>query len=325
MKSEKNESHFLNIQPCFLWFQLCFNVPKRIGSKVETRQVPDSPFLMVLGVAQDAGFPQADCQKDCCKAVWKGEVERKMVSCLALVDPKSNQFWIFDATPDFKFQMQKVKDLFPNSSLTGIFLTHAHIGHYTGLMHLGREVMGAKNIPVFAMPKMQSFLENNGPWSQLVTLQNIDIQPLSKDSTIVLNNQFQITPLQVPHRDEFSETVGFSIQINQKKALFIPDINKWGIWDRSITDEIQKHNIAFLDGSFYQNGEIPGRDMSEIPHPFIEESMEIFKSLEKNQKAKVNFIHFNHTNPVLNIESEAFNTVLRNGFHISEEGQIFVF
>ncbi len=287
--------------------------------------IPKTPFLLVLGIAQDAGFPQANCQKDCCKAVWKGEVSQKMVSCLALVDPENDQFWIFDATPDFKFQLQTVKEMLPNAQLSGIFLTHAHIGHYTGLMHLGREVMGANQVPVFAMPRMKSFLENNGPWSQLVNLNNIEIHTLNADSTIILNDKFQITPLQVPHRDEFSETVGFSISLDQKKALFIPDIDKWHLWDRSITEQIQSHDIAFLDGSFYQNGEISGRDMSNIPHPFITESMETFKALEVSEKLKINFIHFNHTNPVLQKESDAFQTVIKNGFQIAEEGQIFSF
>ena len=316
---------FLNPLTLLLLTLIFFQCNEPSDSKIELPTVPESSFLMVLGIAQDAGFPQADCQKDCCKAVWNGEAHLEFVSCIALVDPQNDLFWIFDATPDFKFQMQKVQDLVPGSKLAGIFLTHAHIGHYTGLMHLGREVMGAKNVPVFAMPKMKSFLENNGPWSQLVTLQNIDIQPLANDSTIFLNDQFKITPLQVPHRDEFSETVGFSIEFNQKKALFIPDINKWEIWDRSITEEIVAHDIAFLDGSFYQNGEIPGRDMSEIPHPFISESMKIFENLSAKDKSKVNFIHFNHTNPVLKKDSEAYESVLKNGFRIAEEGQFFTF
>jgi pyrroloquinoline quinone biosynthesis protein B len=303
----------------------CDQTPQKLATSNLQLPTFQTPFLVVLGIAQDAGFPQADCQKDCCKAVWKGEVSQKMVSCLALVDPQNDQFWIFDATPDFKFQLQKVKEILPEAQLSGIFLTHAHIGHYTGLMQLGREVMGAKGVPVFTMPRMKKFLENNGPWSQLVTLNNIEIQALNADSTIFLNEKFEITPLKVPHRDEFSETVGFSIKVNQKKALFIPDINKWQLWKRSITEQIQLHDIAFLDGSFYQNGEIPGRDMSEIPHPFIMESLEIFQNIPKVQKSKVNFIHFNHTNPVLKKDSKSYQNVIQNGFQIAEEGQVFVF
>ena len=53
--------------------------------------------------------------------------------------------------------------------------------------------------------------------------------------------------------------------------------------------------------------------------------MTIFKSLEGENKSKVNFIHFNHTNPVLDPESEAFQTVIQNGFRIADEDQFFVF
>ena len=285
-------------------------------------QVPNSPQpnITILGIAQDAGFPQADCKKDCCKAVWGGKVPRKMVSCIALVDPPKNKVWMFDATPDFKDQLHLIQESYPGIELAGIFLTHAHIGHYTGLIHLGREAMGAKEVPVYAMPKMKTFLETNGPWSQLVHLKNINLQALQSDSTILLGSNFKVTPLQVPHRDEYSETVGFKIESRQKSALFIPDIDKWQKWDRDIVAEIQKVDFALLDGSFYKNGEIPGRDMSLIPHPFIEESLQLFKQLPETDREKVHFIHFNHTNPVLQSGSKAFREVNNQGFKIAAEG-----
>ena len=227
--------------------------------------------------------------------------------------------------PDFKDQLYRLENILSDRpvSLAGIFLTHAHIGHYTGLVHLGREVMGAKGTPVYAMPRMKSFLENNGPWSQLVSLQNILLRNLSADSTVVLNERIKITPMPVPHRDEFSETVGYKIEGPQKSLLFIPDIDKWNLWEKDILKEIGKVEYALLDGSFYQNGEIPGRNMIEIPHPFISESMEIFKGLPTNEKAKIHFIHFNHTNPVLLENSGAGKNVLGAGLGICGEGEVF--
>ncbi len=125
--------------------------------------------------------------------------------------------------------------------------------------------------------------------------------------------------LLVPHRDEFSETVGFFIEGPNKSALFIPDIDKWQLWDQNIKKWIKKVDYAFLDGTFYQNGEIPGRDMSEIPHPFIEESLELFEKLPAKEKEKVYFIHFNHTNPVLNSSSAAYQEVIKKGLNIARE------
>lgn len=278
-----------------------------------------SSYLLILGTAQDGGSPQAGCQKECCKDLWNNSENRKMVSCIGIIDPATKQQWIIDATPDFKWQIARLNAKSGQKELSGIFLTHAHIGHYTGLMDLGREVMGAKSLKVYAMPRMQNFLEQNAPWSQLVNLKNISIHSLKADSAILLSKNIKIIPFLVPHRDEFSETVGYKIIGKNKSALFIPDIDKWQKWERSIIDEIKTFDYAFLDGTFYANGEIPGRDMSEIPHPFIEESINIFSELSEKEKSKIFFIHLNHTNPALKMESKAYKKIVDSGFNVAEE------
>lgn len=248
-----------------------------------------------------------------------------MVS-LGLVDPQNNKSYIFDATPDFPWQMKKLKQYSSFSDKEtpdGIFLTHAHIGHYTGLMYLGREAMGSNNISVYAMLKMKDFLESNGPWSQLVTLKNISIQQIQNKQKLELSSNISVEPFLVPHRDEFSETVGYKITGPNKKALFIPDIDKWGKWDENITYQILEVDYAFLDASFYDSKELDNRDISEIPHPFIIESIEKFKDLAASEKNKIHFIHFNHTNPVLNRNSTQAQTVLSKGFNIAEIYSVF--
>jgi pyrroloquinoline quinone biosynthesis protein B len=192
-------------------------------------------------------------------------------------------------------------------------------------MQLGREAMGAKAIPVWAMPRLDSFLKNNGPWSQLGSLNNIQLKSLKADSTVSLNASLKVTPVKVPHRDEFSETVGFVIESNKKKILFIPDIDKWEKWEKwgkDIMIEIGKADMALLDGTFYKNGELPGRNMSEVPHPFVEESLEKFSSLSSAEKSKIVFIHFNHTNPLLKKESVEKKKVKAEGFEVAEEGMV---
>ena len=282
------------------------------------------PFIQVLGVAQDAGYPQLACTKECCKDLWDNPTARKMVSCIGLVDPANDDYWIFDATPDVKDQVALCNRSIGNTKIklpTGVFITHAHIGHYTGLMQFGREAFGAKELPVYAMPRMNEFLTNNGPWSQLVSLKNIVLNPISDSKKINVGSGFSVIPLAVPHRDEYSETVGYKIIGPKKKVLFIPDIDKWEKWNKDIIDEIKSVDVALLDGSFYQNGEIPGRDMSMIPHPFIEESMALFDELEASERSKIHFIHFNHTNPVLKNKSDAYHEVTERGYNIATEGQ----
>ncbi len=295
---------------------------EKTAANNNSEKLPDK-FIAVLGIAQDAGYPQAGCVQDCCRAYYEGKEEKKLITCLALVDRKAGEYWLFEATPDIAAQLKYVQRYTGNKDLpAGIFITHAHIGHYTGLMQLGREAMGAKDVQVWVMPRMDSFLRNNGPWSQLVQLNNIKLQTLYADSSVQLNNTFKITPFRVPHRDEYSETVGFIIQGDKKKVLFIPDIDKWEKWDRNIAEEIGKVDWALLDGTFYKNGELPGRDMKEIPHPFVEESLQYFSSLTSAEKSKVVFIHFNHSNPLLKKNSAEKEKVKKDGFAVAEEGML---
>ena len=282
-----------------------------------SQKANQSPYVIVLGIAQDGGVPHASCSKSCCINRWDKPEKKVMVTSLGIVDPNSNETWMIDATPDFPKQLEMLTG---NNieKLKGIFLTHAHIGHYTGLMHLGREVMGAQSVPVYAMPKMTKFLRSNGPWSQLVDLDNIEIKKLKKNRTIVLNKRISITPFIVPHRDEFSETVGYQIKGPNKSLVFIPDIDKWEKWDKNLIEVATKNDYTLIDGSFYTEAELPGRDMSEIPHPFIIESMEALKGL--TDKSGIHFIHFNHTNPVLNLYSKAKKDILNAGFNIAKSG-----
>jgi pyrroloquinoline quinone biosynthesis protein B len=276
------------------------------------------PSVIVIGITQDAGYPQADCKKECCKKYWDKKAVRRKVSSLALIDPATNQKWIFDATPDFTEQAHELNK-YQAGNLSGIFLTHAHIGHYTGLIYLGREAMNAKEIPVYALPRMHDFLKNNGPWSQLVNQKNIQLCSLKADSAIQLTDKISVTPIQVPHRDEFSETAGYSVKTGKKKFLFIPDIDKWEKWERDIRKLVYEYDYLFLDGTFYNEKELPGRNMNEIPHPFVKESMKLLNDLPAAEKRKIRFTHFNHTNPLLDPSSAACKEVKNRGFNTAVE------
>jgi len=279
---------------------------------------PKSPYIMVLGTAQDGGYPQAGCEKKCCMKVFKNKEQSKRVSSLAIIDPISKEQWIIDATPDFRIQLHELQKQTEINNLVGIFLTHAHIGHYLGLAQLGREVIGSKGTPVFCLKRMLNFLSNNGPWDQLVKLNNIILKEIYNEQKVVLNHRISITPFLVPHRDEYSETVGYKIATNSKKIIYIPDIDKWDRWDKDIVNLIKDVDYAFLDGTFYKDGEL-NRDMSMIPHPFVKESMDLFKNLSNNNKKKIFFTHLNHTNPLLITDSKEQLEVLKNGYNVATD------
>ena len=282
--------------------------------------------LVVLGTVQDAGSPHIACKKECCADLFENPNPTRKVVSLGILDHENQQAFLFDATPDISEQVKLLKrnaSWEANELPNGIFLTHAHIGHYSGLMYLGKEATNARNVPTYVMPKMKGFLEQNGPWSQLVSENNIELQPLENRKEILLTSNLKVVPILVPHRDEFSETVGYKVIGPNKRTLFIPDIDKWEKWETNIAEVIKSVDYAFLDASFYDGNELNTRDISQIPHPFVIESMALFKNLPPSVKKKIYFIHFNHTNPLLNEESEQSKQVLKKGFQIARLGMQF--
>ena len=314
--------YLLFLPSCLFIISNCTN--NKPGSESSKKQNQDFPYIIILGVAQDAGYPQTGCTKECCTKVWKNQSLKRFPTSLALIDPASKKWWLFEATPDIKDQLQLFQSLTDsayNFLPDGVFVTHGHIGHYTGLMQFGREVMNTAKLPVYAMPRMKNYLTQNGPWSQLVGLENILLQDIVAGTTTTLNDNISVTPFLVPHRDEFTETVGFGIQTGNYKTIFIPDIDKWKKFEMNIATIVTQSNLALLDGTFYRDGEIPGRAMSEIPHPFIEESILQFDSLAAVDKKKIRFIHFNHTNPLLNEASGEFKEIISLGFIVARQGE----
>ena len=282
-------------------------------------QTSESDYIQVLGIVQDAGYPHIGCDKDCCKAVSPGDY---FVSCLGLVDKTNNKRYLFDATPDIHNQLNLLEKFSDANLVDGIFLTHAHIGHYTGLMYLGREGLGGKNIIVYALKRMSRFLTKNGPWDQLVKLNNISIQTISNKEFVKLSENIFVIPIRVPHRDEYSETVGYKIIGKSKKILFIPDIDKWDEWKKSIIEEVKLVDYAFIDGTFYNGTEL-NRNMREIPHPSIEETLQLFSNQPVAERNKIYFIHINHTNPILTNKNGIRDLVEGLGFNIAQRGLKF--
>lgn len=280
-----------------------------------------SEYIYILGNTQDAGLPHIGCQHKFCQDNFDN-YDQYFVTSIAVVDSDLRKYIMFEATPDITYQLNNLKNsifqefLLPES----LYITHAHIGHYTGLMYFGREALGSKDLLVKVLPKMNEFLKLNGPWNQLVNINNIEIQKLNfGESNNELTN-ISVTPIKVPHRDEYSETAGYVIQGKNKKALFIPDIDKWEKWDKNLVHLTEEFDYLLLDATFYDSKEI-NRDINEIPHPLVTETMSLLDNLSSASKAKVYFIHMNHTNLMLDPESELSKLVESKGFNIARLGQ----
>ena len=277
--------------------------------------ITEAQTLVVLGTLQDGGSPHMGCVKSCCAT----ERPNDYVVSLGVID--GSKHILFDASPNIVPQTNFLQSISPAKELE-IFLTHAHMGHYAGLIHLGRESANTNKIPVYAMPLMVQFLRNNGPWSQLIDLENISIRPIQNKIPVLLSPRLIVTPLVVPHRDEFSETVGFLIAGESKHVLYIPDIDKWDLWETDINELLKQVDYAFLDATFFEEGEI-SRPMSEVPHPFVVESIKRFESLTAEEKNKIYFIHLNHTNPARDAGFKGRLFVEDKGYHFATFGMRF--
>jgi pyrroloquinoline quinone biosynthesis protein B len=308
----------------------CLLLPEgtRFGKKPGTdNQNTSSPVLIkVLGTAQDGGIPHAGCYCPHCQQARSNSQLARMISSLAILDLTERQFFLIDATPDIRQQSAMAcQRLGLDSSGTkvppsGILLTHAHIGHYTGLMFFGYEAMSTQRLPVYCSQSMARFLRDNGPWSQLVTLENISIHSFEMDRENWLNPRISVIPFRVPHREEYSDTLGFQIIGPHNKLLYIPDIQKWHVWDRSIREEVKKVDYALLDGTFFSPDELPGRDFAKIGHPFIQDSLRILEKVVEEGNSQVYFTHLNHSNLALNPEGTARKQIEKMGFGLAEDG-----
>jgi len=280
-----------------------------------------SEYIYILGNTQDACLPHIGCQHPFCEDNFN-VYEEHYTTSIAVVNSDLKKYILFEATPDITFQLNNLKkNIFDEFLLPeSIYITHAHIGHYTGLMYFGREALGSKELIVRVLPRMSNFLQNNGPWSQLVDINNIKIKEINFGSSTKELANINITPVQVPHRDEYSETAGYIIKGKNKKALFIPDIDKWEKWDRDLSQLAKEFDFLLIDATFYNSKEI-NRDISEIPHPLVTETIDLLNGLSIENRNKVYFIHMNHTNMMLDPDSELSKLITSKGFNIARLGQ----
>jgi pyrroloquinoline quinone biosynthesis protein B len=288
------------------------------------------PWVRVLGTVQDGGFPHAACSCERCETARRDPGRARWISSLALVLPEADEVYLVDATPDIREQLADLQERTGRSAgrmnrgaVDGVLLTHAHIGHYLGLAFFGFEAIHTEDLPVYCTPRMAQFLRSNGPWDQLMNLHNIALQEIAGDEPFTLGDRIEVTPVAAPHRDEYADTIGFLFKGPSKSLFYISDTDGWPGWDPPITEWLAHVDIAILDGTFYSDGELPGRDASKVPHPRITATMDLLQPLVDAGALKVFLTHLNHSNPALDPDSPERREMESRGFKVLEEGQEF--
>lgn len=284
-----------------------------------------SPVLVtVLGIAQDGGVPHAGCQCERCRRAMDDPSCRQLVVSLAIIDRRQqpSKVWLIDATPDLIWQLELLRDDLSRSDRPrqlrqpdGVFLTHAHMGHVGGLQQFGRESFGVRDLPVYASAPMQQLLRETRLLAP--TVDRFRFEQIEHGRRITLAPDLTIEPLAVPHRDEWGVgTFGFRITGPERSALYLPDIDRWEDWEDA-DHVLRSVDVAIVDACFYGPDEIGGR--TDIPHPFVTDTLERFAGIP----GQLVLTHLNHTNPLLDPDSEETRTVQSAGVAIAETGSSY--
>lgn len=273
----------------------------------------------ILGSGQDGGLPQVGSRMAADTAARVDPLAVRLGPSICVLDDDGRCFLV-DVSPDIKEQENRLLTIpgyakrKPGNPFDAVLLTHAHMGHYAGLVHFGREAANCRELPVWCTDRMADFLRDNAPWDQLVSLGNIELRPTGLSvPPIEPWPGLSIRAIPVPHRGEYTDTVGISIN---ETLLYVPDIDNWDAWPAA-PEEVGKHEVCLLDATFYSRDELPGRDLSEISHPFITDTLKKFGDLAKNRR--IILTHFNHSNPVCDPGSKEARSVTAAGFELAQE------
>jgi len=279
--------------------------------------------VVVLGIAQDGGLPHVGCNKACCVRARK-EGWALMPACIAIHDRQDHKLLLVEATPGIGAQLGLLHRLTGENRgrrpVDAVMITHAHIGHYTGLMHFGKEVAATEALPVHVSPRMAGFLRSNGPWGQLVQDQRIDIQEFTPGERFTPLPGIEVQAVPVPHRDEYSDTMAFRIFGPKRSVLFVPDVDSWDKQPGLLDSLLEDIDVAYIDGTFYDTKELPERIRSLIAHPPIVDSMKLLEARAKEKPGSIRFIHVNHTNPVIT-DNKIRKEIWAQGFRVARQGE----
>lgn len=280
--------------------------------------------VFVLGIAQDGGLPHLGCESDCCEGARRKGAEL-YPSCLGVVDRQDGTLILLEATPAVEAQvalLQRLADSPPRGrqAVDAVLLTHAHIGHYLGLAQFGFEVASISDLELHTSPRMATYLRGNGPWKQMVEMGQIRLEEFTPGLAFEIRPGLVVTPVPVPHRDEYSDTMAYRLTGPRNTVLFVPDVQNWHYREGLLEELLDGVSVAYIDATFYDGRELPDRDISQIGHPMMVDSMRRLRDRALAAPGLVRFIHLNHNNPALH-DPEIRAQIERDGFRVARRGE----
>lgn len=262
----------------------------------------------VLGNTQDGGVPHLECSCDLCSKARENPEEAKHNASIMVKDSdEEDSFrYLIDATPDVRYQIT-------GEYLDGVFISHGHLGHITGLLQFGEEGCNKTDLPLYVSDKTENYIRKNDPFRLLIDKGNVEIMNFNDEDEVDIRGGC-IEAFEAKHNRVNTDTLSFMIHGEEKTLFYIADIHEW---TEKTLNLMQKADIAIVDGTFWNEEEIERYE--EVPHPVMKETMHLAEGWDTD----IYFTHLNHTNPALREDTDERQEIQERGFGVVEEGMEF--
>lgn len=296
-------------------------------------------IVTVLGSGANGGVPQWDCCcPNCTRARLDPGLARTRSSVAVSLD--GGQHVLLDATPDLKFQLERV-GLVPRqdeavngreSRIDSVLVTHGHGDHTVGIAEFSTGK--SFEIPVYGPADLIEFLfGDSGEGSYFGDLgrlaRNYVVpQALEEGEELELLGGLRVVGFEVDHTDRLpdgscfpSKTYGYELEADGMRFIYTPDI-------RAISDELtvrlEGADLYILDATFYWDDELDRisglpKTSYELGHVPVEDSIDTLSDVGVGM---VVYTHLNHTNPLLDPD-QPMAAILRDvGFEVAYDGMV---
>lgn len=306
--------------------------------------------VKVLGSAAGGGFPQWNCSCSNCSALRLGTLKaRPRTQAQVAVSPDLSKWFLLNASPDLRQQINATPELAPRSAVLGspvtsILLTSADVDSVMGLLHL-REF---QPLHIFSTVSVRRILTEENSLFRVLSRSNPPVRwepmplgrlmplvppsaPGMKDGlfckAVSLLGSFPDYVSDVLRNNLSQEEAVIGVQLihKEKRLFYAPSLPVVGEdWRRSA----EESDLALLDGTFWKDDELIAakrarKTAREIGHVPLWGERGLLRQPFRLGKTRRVLIHINNTNPILNEDGAEHRAVREAGWEIAYDGMEF--
>jgi pyrroloquinoline quinone biosynthesis protein B len=306
--------------------------------------------VKVLGSAAGGGFPQWNCSCSNCCALRLGTLKaRARTQAQVAVSPDPSRWFLLNASPDLRQQINATPELAPRSAVLGspvtsILLTSADVDSVMGLLHL-REFQPLHIYSTVSVRRLLTeenslfrVLSRSAPPVRWEPMPLDRLMPLLPPSAPGMKDglYYKAVSLLGGFPDYVSDAlrnslspeeavIGVQLIHKEKRLFYAPSLPGVGEDWRRFAEE---SDLALLDGTFWKDDELIAakrtrKTAREIGHVPLWGERGLLRQPLRLGKTRRVLIHINNTNPVLNEDSGEYRAVREAGWEIAYDGMEF--